>query len=87
MEPWLFEDAAAVAGTLRRAGFTEVETSVEPAPTVLDSAAQYEEFVRNIILHRHLENIPSRDLQAEFVATLPNRPRPMTLHSRWTTGD
>jgi len=69
-EPWLFEDAAAVAGTLRRAGFTEVETSVEPAPTVLDSAAQYEEFVRNIILHRHLENIPSRDLQAEFVATL-----------------
>jgi len=72
-EPWLYQDAAAAADALRRAGFTEVETSVEPAPTVLDSAAQYDEFVRNIILRLHLENIPSRDLRSEFIATLTER--------------
>jgi len=59
-----------VAESLRRAGFINIETSIEEAPTVLDSAAQYGEFVRNIILRRHLENIPSEELRAEFVAEL-----------------
>ena len=69
-EPWLFEDAAGAADALRRAGFIEVETSVESAPTVLDSAQQYNEFVRNIILHQHLQNLPSDDLRNEFMALL-----------------
>src|SRR6266567_117205 len=69
-EPWLYQDAEAAAATLRRAGFVDVKTSVEPAPTVLENAAQYSEFVRNIIFRRHLEQIPSEDLQAEFIATL-----------------
>ena len=69
-EPWLYQDAEGVAESLRRAGFINIETSIEEAPTVLDSAAQYGEFVRNIILRRHLENIPSEELRAEFVAEL-----------------
>jgi len=55
---------------LRRAGFVEVETSIEPAPTILDSAEQYTEFVRNIVMRRHLENIPTENLRAEFMAAL-----------------
>ena len=43
---------------------------MEAAPTVLDNAGQYSEFVRNIILRRHLENIPSEDLRSEFIAEL-----------------
>jgi trans-aconitate methyltransferase len=72
-EPWLFQDAEGAAQTLLRAGFVEVEASIEPAPTILDSAEQYNEFVRNIILRRHLENIPSEQLQAEFMAELTDR--------------
>jgi trans-aconitate 2-methyltransferase len=69
-EPWLYQDAERAAETLRGAGFVDVETSVEPALTLLDSAEQYNEFVRNIILRRHMENIPSEADRAEFMAWL-----------------
>ncbi len=69
-EPWSYHDAGTAAETLRRAGFLEVETSTEPALTVLDSPEHYNEFVRNIIFRRHLENIPSEELQAEFMTEL-----------------
>jgi len=69
-EPWLFQDAAEAANTLRFAGFVEVETSVESAPTILDSAEQYSEFVRSIILRCHLENLPTEHLRAEFMRKL-----------------
>jgi trans-aconitate methyltransferase len=72
-EPWLFQNAEGVAQTLLGAGFVAVETSLEAAPTILDSAGQYNEFVRNIILRRHLENIPSEHLRAEFMAELTDR--------------
>lgn len=69
-DPWTFEGADEAAGTLRRAGFVDVETSVEPAPTVFDDAAHYEEYVRNIVLRRHLQNIPDEARRAEFLAPL-----------------
>lgn len=69
-EPWLFQDAESAAEGLRRAGFTDVETSIEEAPTLLDDAEQYKEFVRNIILRRHLENIPSEDGRARLMELL-----------------
>jgi trans-aconitate 2-methyltransferase len=72
-EPWLFQDAEAGASTLRRAGFVDVETSIEPAPTFLESAEQYNEFVRNIIFRRHLENIPSEEDRAHFMSILTNQ--------------
>jgi ubiquinone/menaquinone biosynthesis C-methylase UbiE len=69
-EPWLFQDAEGAAESLRRAGFVDIKTSMEAAPTILDGASQYSEFVRNIILRRHLENIPSEDLRAAFMSDL-----------------
>jgi trans-aconitate 2-methyltransferase len=69
-EPWLFQDAESAEKTLRRAGFVDVETSIEAAPTVLASAAEYDEFVRNIIFRNHLENIPHVQDREEFMATL-----------------
>jgi trans-aconitate 2-methyltransferase len=68
--PWLFQDAQGAAETLRRAGFVNIETSVEPALTVLDNAEHYTEFVRSIILRLHLENIPSETERAQFMAKL-----------------
>jgi hypothetical protein len=74
-EPWLFQDAESAAGTLRRAGFVfvNVETSIEPALTVLENAEQYAEFVRSIILRQHLENIPTEVERAQFMAKLTER--------------
>ena len=65
-----FQDAESAAGTLRRAGFSDVQTSVEPAPTILANAEEYSEFVRNIILMRHLANIPREEDRAGFMAAL-----------------
>lgn len=69
-EPWLFQDAEDAAATLRRAGFVDVETSTEAAPTVLENAQQYAEFVRNIILRQHLQRLPSEDLRETFMSEL-----------------
>ena len=48
----------------------DVETSLEAAPTVLEDAAHYNEFVRNIVLRRHLENIPGAEQRDQFMAIL-----------------
>ncbi len=69
-EPWLYQYAEGAAEGLWRAGFVEVETAIEGAPTVLDNSEQYKEFVRNMILRRHLENIPTEELRAEFISEL-----------------
>ncbi len=69
-EPWLFQGAESAAESLRRVGFAAVETSVEPALTVLDNAEHYSEFVRNIIFHRHLERIPTEAQRGQFMARL-----------------
>jgi trans-aconitate 2-methyltransferase len=69
-EPWLFENAEDASQRLRNAGFVDVETSLEAAPTVLDDAAHYNEFVRNIVLRRHLENIPGAEQRDQFMAIL-----------------
>ena len=66
-EPWLYQDAETAAATLRRAGFVDVETSVEAAPTLLEDADHYREFVRNIILRRHLENLPNEEARSKFM--------------------
>ena len=55
---------------MRRAGFADVKTSLEAAPTVLDGPEQYAEFVRSIILRKHLEQILDLNLRREFVQNL-----------------
>jgi hypothetical protein len=69
-EPWFFADAAQAAQILQRAGFTNVQASVESALTVLDDARQYEEFVSSIVLRPHLQQLPSHDLRTQFMAEL-----------------
>lgn len=69
-EPWLFENADGATETLRRAGFSEVETSVEPALTVLENADHYKEYVRNIVLRLHLQKIPTEIQRERFMTEL-----------------
>lgn len=69
-DPWVFNDAETAASILREVGFVEVETSVEPALTVLNSSHEYAEFIGTVILRPHLEQIPDPALRAQFVGTL-----------------
>jgi len=69
-DPWIFNDAETAADLLRQVGFVNVETSIEPAPTILENIEAYREFVRTVILRRHLEEISDETLRKEFVSEL-----------------
>ncbi|MGI9253036.1 MAG: methyltransferase domain-containing protein [Thermomicrobiales bacterium] len=55
--PWEFASADLAAERLARAGFTEIETSIEEAPTILADAPTYREFLRTVILRAHLDRV------------------------------
>jgi len=55
---------------MRRACFIEVETSMEPALTILEGPLQYAEFVCSVILRQHLRRIPDDQSRTAFVAAL-----------------
>ena len=50
-----------------------MNTSLEPALTVLEDLAKYSEFVRTVILRHHLERIPDAGLRTEFVNALADQ--------------
>ena len=68
-EPWRFSWPAEAAEQLERAGFGEVATSLEPAPTSFDSAGAFGRFLRQVVLWPHLERLPER-LREPFMGSL-----------------
>ncbi len=71
--PWFFQDAEGAAATLRRAGFVEIETSLEPAHTIMQDRQHYIEFVRAVIVRAHLNRLPSPELQDQYVSELADQ--------------
>ena len=65
---WEYSDAETAAERLRRAGFVDVQTGIEPSPTRFDTSDAYREFVSKVILHRHLERLPTASLQHDFMS-------------------
>jgi trans-aconitate 2-methyltransferase len=65
--PWEYADAETTAQRLGDAGFVEVETSLEPAPTSFGGAEEFREFLRAVIFRVHLSYLPDTDLQARFL--------------------
>lgn len=82
-EPWLFADVAQTAAHLRAAGFTDVDTSLEHAPTPFPSAAAFREFVTNVVCRPHLERLPAPTLREQFMDAMVERAEgdrpPLTL--------
>jgi trans-aconitate 2-methyltransferase len=68
--PWEFSDAETAANRLRQAGFEQVETSLEEAPTQLPSAPEYQQFVESVILRSHLLQLPDAALRQQFLVAL-----------------
>jgi trans-aconitate 2-methyltransferase len=69
-EPWEFPDDATEARRLSRAGFVDIETSLEPGPAVLPHRERYIAFLRTVVLFPHLDQIPNDQLQERFLAPL-----------------
>jgi trans-aconitate methyltransferase len=81
--PWEFAAAGTTAERLRAAGFVDVDTNLEEAPTTLASEADYREFVTTVIYHPHLERLPAANLKQAFIdrvtALAANDTPPFTL--------
>ena len=66
----VFADAATTAKRLRAAGFKDVETGLEPAPTVLSGADEFDEFLTAVNMRAHLARLPEGSLRRRFVEEL-----------------
>lgn len=81
--PWEFANAEVTADRLRTAGFVDIATSLEEAPTTLATEADYREFVTTVIYHPHLERLPDARLKQAFLdrvtALAAAEPVPYTL--------
>lgn len=67
---WVYADPQTTADRLRAAGFAEVETSLEPAPTRFENETQFSEFASKVILHRFLEHLGDDGTRQEFMHDL-----------------
>jgi trans-aconitate methyltransferase len=67
---WEFSTAETAAARLRRAGFVDVETDLEPAPTTFVDELSYREFVTTVIYNPHLALLPEGPLRAEFIEAI-----------------
>lgn len=68
--PWEYASPETTAERLRRAGFAEISTGLEPAPVLLAGAEEYREYLANVIFHRHLERISEALLRKRFLDEL-----------------
>jgi trans-aconitate 2-methyltransferase len=64
---WEFSTPEIAATRMRAAGFKDVETTLEPAPTSLVDEASYREFVTTVIYNPHLALLPDAGLRARFI--------------------
>ncbi len=74
--PWTFATPAETAARLEAAGFTEVETWLQPEPTPLEPGPAIETFLRTVILGDHLARLPETDRTAFVAAVAARLPRP-----------
>lgn len=74
-EPKEYADDVTTAARMLTAGFVDVKTNLEPAPTVLGSAEEYAEFIASVILHVHLTRLPTNSLREQFINRLTDEAR------------
>jgi trans-aconitate 2-methyltransferase len=79
---WEFADDRITAERLAAAGFTGIETNLEPAPVKFSDEAAYRAFVTTVVFRLHLGKLPA-DLKKPFldevIARLPAGPDKLTL--------
>jgi trans-aconitate 2-methyltransferase len=71
--PWLYADAQTTAKRLERAGFEDVRTGIEPAPTTFSDRASFIEFTERVVLRTHVARIPSEAERRRFLDLVADR--------------
>ena len=64
---WEFSTPDESAARLESAGFVDIKTSLEPAPTTLVDEDSYREFVTTVIYNPHLTWLPEGPLRVQFI--------------------
>jgi hypothetical protein len=68
--PQFYADEASTAARLRKAGFVDVSTSIEPAGFSLDNVPDYRQYLATVTLHQHLARITDTALRERFLDEL-----------------
>lgn len=68
-DPWLFATPDATRGRLGRAGFVEIETGLEEAPTALPDPVSFRDFIACVCVRHHVDRLPV-ELRPRFVEEL-----------------
>lgn len=81
-DPAYYSDPDSAARRMRAAGFVDVETGLEPAPTSFDSPVEFQEFIANVCVRHHVARLGPRERQIFLreltVAAVGDTP-PLTL--------
>ena len=64
--PWFFADPESTAERLRNAGFVDVRTSLEPAPTRFEDEATFRSFLTEVVIANYLIRLPDERARARF---------------------
>jgi trans-aconitate 2-methyltransferase len=81
-DPAYYSDAESAARRMRAAGFVDVETSLEAAPTAFDSPMDFQDFIMNVCVRHHVARLPNGDRQAflrELTVAAAGDTPPLTL--------
>jgi trans-aconitate 2-methyltransferase len=85
-EPWLYQGAEGAAATWQRAGFVDVQTNLESAPTVMEDRTCSTEFVSAVIVRTYLEVCLMLACVGNMSRNWPIRPPPIILLFCWIIG-
>ena len=81
-EPAYYSDAETAARRMKDAGFVDVETSLEAAPTQFDSPVEFQDFIANVCVRHHIARLPPDERQAylrELTVAAAGDSPPLTL--------
>jgi len=73
--PWEYADPETTAERLRTAGFVEVATGLEEAPTRFDSEAGYREFLATVIMRPYLAELADAALRERLLDAMCSEAR------------
>lgn len=69
-EAWRYESSEDTAARLRGAGFTQVQTWLEEAPTPFPDASTFKAFCRAVVLRLHVARLPDEASRERFLDEL-----------------
>ncbi len=69
-DPWEFASPEFTGERMRRTGFVDVRTWLEPAGFTLPDAHTFQQYLATVTLHRHIERIAEPALRSEFLGEI-----------------